>query len=314
MAKSKRDGSPLMAIAAIILVAGAAGGFLWLNHGKTTPAPVPTVSTPPALPTGKLQLIRDRLTEARYLGLDRKATPQGIEIQILTLGKAADGLEGGIAMTSQTKILDCARGRIFDGNLGSFDAYGRLTATKVLYAGTLGRASDTDEVEMTLVCGPAPAAKGKPVIVTGYRAAQLESQLPPDDYGKVAEAHPQDPAAWAWLCAAGSRARWRAETPADCDRAAKLNPANPEVLLDRGFLNLKIGRPAVSEAQFRAVFAKFPDNAAAYYGLSLLQAMRSGQAASRAARVHALDLDEGVVDWVVERYGLQSISQEYRVR
>jgi len=32
-----------------------------------------------------------------------------------------------------------------------------------------------------------------------------------------------------------------------------------------------------------------------------------------AARDHALDLDAGVVDRVVERYGLQSISQEYRV-
>lgn len=312
MAKSRRSHAPTIAFVAIGVLGLAAGGYVIL--GRSKPAPPPVSTAPPTLPTGKLQLIRDRMTEARYLGLDRTTTPQGVQVQILTLGKSAVGLEGGVAMTSQTKIVDCARGRIFDGNVGAFDAYGRLTATKVLYAGALGRAPDTDEGEVGLVCGSAPKSAGKPVIVTGFQAAQLESQMPPDDYGAVADAHPKDAAAWAWMCAAGARARWRNETPADCDRAAKLNPDNPEVLLDRGFLNLKIGKPAVSEAQFRAIFAAQPDNAAAYYGLSLLQAMRGGQSISRAARDKALDLDPGVVDWVVERYGLQSISQEYRVR
>ena len=33
-------------------------------------------------------------------------------------------------------------------------------------------------------------------------AAQRDVQTPPDGYGDLAAAHPQDPDYWAWMCAA----------------------------------------------------------------------------------------------------------------
>ena len=150
-------------------------------------------------------------------------------------------------------------------------------------------------------------------MLPGFRAAQREVAAPPQGYEKFADAHPQDADAWAWICAGGARGMWRNSMLADCARAIRLNPDDPAVRLDRGYLMIQLGRPADADLDFGAVLAKAPQNAAALYGRSLALAMRHDEAASRKYRGQALDLDSDIVEWVIANYRIQ-MSQQYRVR
>ena len=149
--------------------------------------------------------------------------------------------------------------------------------------------------------------------MANWRVAQRESQMPPRGFEKVAEARPQDAQAWARLCAAGARGRWRSQTPGDCDRAVALNPADSAVRLDRAFMRLGTGKTAAADADFRHVMQAEPTNAPAIYGHSLVLAMGGNEAASRTDRGRAFDLDPSVPDWVEASYRIM-ISPAYRTR
>lgn len=305
----KSSNLPLLAGAGVaVLLLG--GGAFWLysqNAGAEKAAA--EARWTPELSKGRLELLQTSFKQTRLLSVD-SVRPVGnqIEAVILVMGSAPDGLDGGAAMTSQRIRIDCAKGRIFDGDLGAFDADGKLLSTRLLSGGQYGRPADTEETEVPRVCG-ATTPPGR--VFADLHVAQREYQTPPDDYETIAAARPDDPNVFAWLCAAGAKGRWRESTPSDCDKAVKLNPTLAEAHLDRAFLNLKIGKQGLAQAGFQKLLAQQPDNAAALFAEGLILAMRGDKAASRAKRAQALKIDPKIPDWIETRYGI-GISDEYR--
>lgn len=308
--KARGDGVQLVVAIAIVTLAVAVGGYFLFREGGGDAAPAATPAPP--VPQGRLQVLRLGLNEARLLGLDDIRREGGVvEASVYVLGRSAKGLEGGAAMTAQRNRFDCAAGRLFDGDVAVYDADGKLIDSKTLYSGRLGRLPTSDEVEAKTLCAGEASARGK--VFTGFRAAQRELQSPPDDYETTLAARDDKADAYAWLCAAGARKRWRATTPADCDKAVSLNPDSAEARVDRAFLRLKTGKNAASRSDFNAVLARDPENAAALFGRGLLAAMDRDMAASRRDRGKALDADPGVIEWIEARYAFL-ISDDVRGR
>lgn len=308
MARRSSRAPLLIGGAAAFAIAGAAGWMLLSAERPAAQDPAAASETP-TLPAGRLQLLRPGVTEARYLALDAvRRTQGGASVLLLVVARDPAGLQDGTAFMTKRSLVDCAGGRIFEGRAGYFDADGRLKTATSFYAAKRGRPIETSDYEATAVC---EGARGR--IVPGWRVAQRESQSLPKGFEATATARPQDAVAWARLCAAGARGRWRSETPADCDRAVQLNPDDVWVRLDRGFMRLGTGKTAAADADFRGVMATQPQNPAAIYGHSLVLAISGDEAASRVQRGRALDLDPSVPDWVEASYRIM-ISPGYRTR
>jgi Tfp pilus assembly protein PilF len=303
---------PWTVFAVILLLAGG-GGALWMRHdaGAAKVAQAKAAADVPAVPKGRLQLLRTEVKAARYLALDEiHNTPQGIDVKVLVLARSATALEGGASMMTEHKIVDCKSGRLFDGSTGYFDRDGKLIKTTLLAADRLGRVPDPDEIEAGAACVATPSGAQ---IYEGFRAAQREVQVAPDDYEAVAAAHPDDPDVFAWLCASGARGHWRSTTPRDCDRAVALSPKSSRVRMERGFLNLKIGKQPQAEADFRQAAALDPKNAPALFAHGLMLALRGDKAGSKHDRGQALDIDPKVVEWIETNYGF-FVDSAYRSR
>lgn len=266
----------------------------------------------PTLPNGRLQFVISTSTDATWLALDevRRAGDQ-VTATVLKVGRTTTSIEGGGAMVSQVATVDCAAGRIFDSKTGAFDIDGKLVSAGTGYSGKRGRLVEAADHQVPVLC---KGEAGR--VVTGFRAAQRQSQALPEGFAARAEADPKDPDGWAWLCAAAARGNWRKDAPRDCDRALDLRPGDADTRLDRAFLFLKIGRRPEAAADFAQVLATDPKNATAIYGRSLLTGIArggtAGVAASKADRCAAIALDSQVPGWVARTYQIQ-MSQEFRV-
>ena len=311
MSASKMDRMRWMiALGVAVVILGGGAFWVWRDQAGAGSETTQSASESPAVPTGRLRLLRAGVSEARLLALDdMQRTDDGVEATVVVIGKSSGSLEGGAAVMSQRNRFDCARGRAFDGNMGFFDADGRLVTTRVLYAGRHGRPIATEEAEAAILCRGEKPEAGR--IFANFRAAQRELQTPPDNYESVAASRPEDPDVWAWLCSAGARGRWRDTTPGDCEKAVKLNPASAEIRLERGYLNLMTGKRPAAETDFKHIISQEPSNAPALFGQSLVLALRGAKADARTYRVRALDIDPGVADWVELRYGFR-VGEEYR--
>lgn len=291
----------------------AAGLAFWIlsdvNRAETEAKAA--ASDPPTLPNGRLQFITSNSTEATYLSLDGLQRTGGqVTATVLKMGRTTTSIKDGGAMVSQVSTVDCEAGRIFDGKVGAYDVNGKLLAASTGYSGKRGRVVEPADYHVDTVCKTLPGRA-----VTGFRAAQRESQSRPDDLPARATANPNDAHGWAWLCAAAARGHWRAEAPDDCRRALELTPDDNAARLDRAFLFMKIGRRGESAADFNRLVGADPRNAAALYGRSLLAGIgggSSGVAAGKTDRCAAIALDKDVVGWVVRTYQI-SMSQEFRV-
>jgi hypothetical protein len=290
---------------AVIAVAGLLAGCG--GPGGEPQAPI----TAPPLPEGRLQFLSSGLESARYLALDDLArADRAVTATVLVVGTGATRIEGRYGLQTRRETIDCASRTIADETAGFFDQAGRLAETRLL-TGRIGRAMTAADAEVQAACDPAAAGKGR--ILAGWRSARRDAQAPPPTLAATAEANPNDPDGWAWLCAAAARGAWRAQALDDCDKAVALLPDDVATRLDRGYLRLKVGRAAQADADFKAVMAKAPQDAVAHFGHSLVAGMRGDMAASRRARGPALDLDPNVAEWVATTYRLP-LSPEFRSR
>jgi hypothetical protein len=294
------------------LVLAVGGWLIVADANKAAEAEKAAAASPPTLPGGPLKLVKAGMTEARYLALDSlKPGPDGgLEATILVVGRTATSLEGGTALMSKRQVIDCAGQRLFEGQIGYFDVDGALKTATTAYAGKRGRPFEPGDTETAIACD---ATRQKGRAVQGWRGGQRELQTPPEGYAKAVEARPDDAAGWAWLCASAARKNWRKQSPADCERALTLRPDDRNLRVDRGFLNLATGKQAAADADFRRVMAEAPTDAGALFGHSLVLAMKGDKAASRTARVKALDLDPDVPEWIEKSYRF-FITAEFRGR
>lgn len=310
MAKKKTNLGLLAGLGAAAVVVGAGAFWLIRDAQQAAKSDAEAAAYIPKAPTGALVLVREGVTEARFIVRDEISREgDSVKATILVVGKSSTGLEGKSALIVQRKTLDCARQRIFDGKTGLFDHDGKLLSQKVLYSGKRGRLIDTEEVEAGLLCAPPAALKGR--VFEGFRAAQREIQTMPQEYETSAAAQAAAPAALAWMCNAAARGRWRPEAPRDCDRAVQLNPAAADVRLDRAFLNLILGKRGPALADFDQVIAKDASNARALFARSLIMALQGDGAASKRDRAKALAIDPTVPAWIQATYGIR-IGAEYR--
>lgn len=294
------------------LAAAGLGAWVLADVSRARQEAAAAAKDLPTLPNGRLQFITSTSTEGVWLSLDdvRRAGGQ-VTATVLQVGRTTTSIGSGEALVSQVATVDCAAGRIFDGKRGAFDMDGKLVSAGTGYSGKRGRVVEASDYQVPALC---KGETGR--VVTGFRAAQRQSQALPDGLAARAEANPEDPDGWAWLCAAAARGHWRAQAPKDCDRALALRPDDTDTRLDRAYLFLKIGRNAEAATDFAKVLAAAPKNATAIYGRSLMTGMRvgmrAGVAASRADRCAALALDPQVAGWVARTYQIQ-MSQEFRV-
>jgi len=292
----------------------AAGLGVWIlgDVGRAKNEAEAAASDLPTLPNGRLQFVISNSTEGVWLALDEvRRTGGQVTATVLKVGRAATSIEGGGAMVSQVATVDCAAGRIFDGKVGAYDVDGKLVSAGTGYSGKRGRLVEAADYQVSVLC---KGETGR--VVTGFRAAQRQSQALPEGFAARAEANPKDADGWAWLCAAAARGHWRKDAPRDCDRALELRPDDTDTRLDRAFLFFKIGRRSETAADFARVLAADPKNATAIYGRSLLTGIArggtAGVAASKADRCAAMALDSQVPGWVARTYQIQ-MSQEFRV-
>jgi hypothetical protein len=313
MAKKGANRTALFVFLGLGAVA-AAGLGVWILGDVTRAEKEAKVAASdlPTLPNGRLQFVISNSTEGVWLALDevRRAGGQ-VTATVLKVGRTTTSIEGGGAMVSQVATVDCAAGRIFDGKVGAFDVDGKLVSASIGYSGKRGRLVEAADYQVPVLCKNQPGR-----VVTGFRAAQRQSQALPEGFAARAEANPKDADGWAWLCAVAARGHWRKEAPSDCDRALALRPDDVDTRLDRAFLFLKIGRRSEAAADFARVLAADPKNATAIYGRSLLTGIArggvAGVAASKADRCAAIAQDKELPGWVARAYQIQ-MSQEFRV-
>lgn len=307
--KKTADRTPLVVFGALTVMTAAGVGVWFLTDTARAKAEqASAAANPPVLPTGRLQELATSFETSTYLDLDtvERDGPR-ITANLLKVGRTATSLPGGGALMSQASTVDCATGRVFDGQSGVYDIDGKLISAAAGYASKRGRVAEPADYHFAVLC---EGKSGR--VVSGFRGAQREAQDLPEGYEKIAQARPKDPDAWAWLCAAGTRDRWRAETPADCDRALALRPGDHATRLDRAYIFLQVGRRGEAAQDFARVLDGDPKNAAALYGRSLLTGISAGVAASKADRCAALAIDPGVAQWAATTYRIPA-SHEFRV-
>lgn len=301
--KKSRTNTPLVFGGLAVVLLGAAGA--WIALSPKAAQPVVVTATPPAIPAGRLQLLRTGVAESRLLAVDQIKPEGGLaRVTVLVMSKSARGLENQAAVRTEDKVLDCADGRVFDDKIGFFDFDKVLLKTERLAAGKRGRVAGADELEMGPACGK-PLAEALPAF-KDFDAAQRELQSPPDDYETLAASkRPNDPHAAAWLCGAGARGRWRNTTAADCERAATLNPDDTALQVDRAFFLLMGGKQQQADQALKNVLARDPNVAPAQFGRGLIAALRGDMAVSKAFRDKGFALDPDVPNGIERRYNLR---------
>ena len=310
MAKKAADRTGLYVFAGLAAVA-AVGITVWFqsDQKRAKAEAVAAASIVPILPKGHLQMLQAGMAEAHFLALDEtRREGRTADVMILRIGRTATSIPDGGAMVSERLRIDCDSQRIFEGEVGAFDIDGKLVSATNGFSGKHGRPVEASDYEVAAVCS---AAKGR--IVADWRVAQRESQDPPEGFAKLAEARPKDGDGWAWLCAYAARGVWRSASFLDCSKAIALKPDDLALRVDRAYIDVKTGRWAEAEADFRKVLTADPKNAPAQYGLSLLRVLAKDEAGGRTLRGKALDLDPDVPKWAAQTYKMP-ISQEYRVR
>ncbi|HVI30808.1 hypothetical protein [Phenylobacterium sp.] len=272
--------------------------------GACSQAPEPEAPPPP--PQGRVQLVASGVSESRFLALDDlKAGDGAAQATVLILGASPTSVNKTYALAVKRETIDCEIGRTTAETAAYHDAAGKLMHQEVINTGRRGRPLEPTEVEANVACG---AAKGGRVFA-GWRSAQREVQSPPDAVKTSADAadfHTQ-----AWKCAATVRGRLRPPQPESCDRAVALDGADLNVRLDHGYLALVTDDLAGAKADFDAVTAADPKNAAAFFGRSLIPAIRGNPAGGRADREAALALDPKISQWVEATYKVQ-VGDAYR--
>jgi hypothetical protein len=278
------------------LIAALLGGC-----GRQDEGPAP----PPPLPEGRVQMLSSGVTETRFLSLDDLNKGDGaVQATVLLIGAGPTSIDRKYAMVLKRETIDCAGGRTTEETAAYYDAAGKLLHQEEINTGRMGRPMEPGEAEGTAACGK---ASGR--VFTGWRAAQREVQSPPPALKASADA--KDFHAQAWLCSATLRGRLTPPQPEACDRAVALNGDEPDVRLDHGYMSLVSSNLAGAKADFDAVLAKHPDNAAALFGRSLIPAIRGNPAAGRPDREKALGIDPKVSQWVEATYKVQ-VADAYR--
>ncbi|MFC3078652.1 tetratricopeptide repeat protein [Phenylobacterium terrae] len=304
MAKKKAGAAPMLIAAAVVLAAGvAAGVWIWRSGASTAPAAAAAASAgPPALPEGRLRLLRTGVDESRYLALDEmRPGKDRTEVVVLTVASGPRALEGGAGLAVERKAVKCRPQRIFDAAVARYDFEGKLLAGETLAAPRHGRTVNADELELVQAVCAAPL-KASDEVFDGYRAAQRAFQTIPETVDKAAASRTDGPHVYAWLCAEASRRGWRKTAPAECDKAVELNPRSAQVRLDRAYMNLERGRHAAARADFDAVLANDPQNPRALFGRGLALAMAGDEAGGRVDRARAFELDPKILRWVEGTY------------
>lgn len=243
--------------------------------------------------------------QSRLVALDEvKRDGTKAEVNIAVIATSPTGLEGKSAIMTQRKIIDCATRKVVDGQVGYFDFNGKLVSAKTLYSGRNGRLMESDEqAEAGLVCDKARPEDGR--IFTDLQAAQRQVQSLPEGYEKTADAGPENAHASAWLCGAAARGRWRDQSPADCDKAVKLLPAASDVRMDRGFLNLAIGKFGQAKTDLAKAVELDPKNALALLGRGMAAYQSGDQAGGKRDGRAAAALDPQVALTLQGTYGFQ---------
>jgi hypothetical protein len=284
------------ALAAVVV----GGGAWWMTHQAAPAAGAASANAVPPLPAGPQQYAGSNITEGHYLdpaGVKRSGAIA--QANVLVVGKTATAIAHTYAMVAKRETIDCGAKTISQEMAGEYDATGKLVNNEIL-TGSIGRAAESSDFEVPVIC----AAKATPKwrAAPDWRSAQREMQMPADAYAAVAEAAPKDADAWAWLCRAGARGHWRKASGQDCDHAVKLAPDAAAVRLNRGYLDMAVGKNALAVADFREILAHDPDNAAALFGKSLVAALGGDKAGAKKDRDRALDLDPGVPDWIESNF------------
>ncbi|MCR5880640.1 hypothetical protein [Phenylobacterium sp. J367] len=279
----------------------AAAGLALAGCGQ---APEP--EAPPPLPEGRVQLIASGVTESRFLALDDLKAADGLaQATVLIVGATGTSIGKTYAMALKRETIDCAAGRTTAETQAYYDATGKLMHQEVINTGRMGRPLEPAEVEANVACGTASAGR----VFRGWRSAQREVQAPPE--AVKASAAQDDVNIQAWLCAATVRGRLKPPQPEACDRAVALAPSDPNLRLDHGYVSLVSNELATAKADFDAVIATDPDNAAAYFGRSLIPAIRGAPSAGAADLAKARALDPKVSQAVEATYKVQ-VGDAYR--
>jgi hypothetical protein len=307
MAAARRT-TPLVVFVLVTAVV-TSGAYYAIRSGALTGGTQAKPVAAPALPTGPLQYAGANLTQAHYLTGDIKKTGTVAQATVLEVGKTADAIAHVYAMVAKRETLDCQTHTISGELAGEYDAKGALKNTEYL-SGAIGRPIESTDFEAKVVCdgNPGPAWRA----AADWKAAQRATQTPPDDLAATAKANPKDAAAWAWLCH-GEPWHWSDQSLKDCDHAVSLQPDAAAVRIDRGYINLATGHDGAATADFRAVLAKDPGNAAALYGKSLVAAKAGDLAGAKRDREQALAMDPTIPDWAERTYRFQ-ISEPYHGR
>jgi hypothetical protein len=312
LAKRKPNRAPLIAafLALSALVLAGLGWWITGDVARQRAEDKAAAAIVPVLPVGRMRVVHTSATEVRYLAIDelKPAASGRVAAKVLRVGRSPNVFDDRASMIVRYETIDCAGGAIFEGRIGEFDPAGRLFVVTNGYAGKRGRRAGSEDGEVAVACGQA-AEPGR--VVANARTAQRETQSLPDAYEAFAEAHPKDADAWAWLCAAGARGRWRDKTPADCNHAVALRPDDLGTRLDRGYLFLMLGRRPAADADFRKVAAQDPNNATAIFGHALVLAMNGDEGASKKDRARALAMDPDIPAWLERTYRFL-ISPQYR--
>jgi hypothetical protein len=311
LARKKPNRAPLFAFLGVSALVLAGLGW-WITGDVTRQAAEDKAAAAivPKLPAGRMRVVHTSATEVGYLAIDELKPLGGgrVAAVLLRVGRSPNVFDDRASMIVRYETIDCASGQIFEGRIGEFDPAGRMFLVTNGYAGKRGRHPGSEDGEVAVACGQ-PAESGR--VVANARTAQRETQSLPDAYEGFAESHPKDADAWAWLCAAGARGRWRDKTPADCNHAVQLRPDDAGTRLDRGFLFLMLGRKPAADADFRKVAAEDPKNATAIFGHALVLAMNGDETASRKDRARALAMDPDIPAWLERTYRFL-ISPQYR--
>jgi len=141
---------------------------------------------------------------------------------------------------------------------------------------------------------------------SGQRSAGVPVSLDAfDQLAANADANPDRPDIWARLCAETAKHRWRDQSMSDCDHAVALQPESTAVLLDRAFLNLKVGQAEPTIADASTVLAIDPHNGRALVARSLALSLKNDLRHSRRDWCRALALSPKVVQEVERAYEFQ---------
>ena len=145
-----------------------------------------------------------------------------------------------------------------------------------------------------------------PVRPTLPPAAPSGPQIAEDDgagWLAYATAHPKDASAWASLCIANARAQHPAPQGIEhCDTAMAMAPADVGPLIERGYLNVKMGRLAPAKRDFDRAVARAPTDPRPLFGRAVLLAQQNQEAAAKPDWCGAERLDPKIQERIERTY------------